>query len=256
MKQGFIALAMAVIAAPLAAQDVVFLGETHDNPGHHVQQAKRVAALSPKALVFEMLTEAKASRITPELRADQKAMRDALEWDRSGWPNFSMYYPIFAAAPEAAIFGAAVPRDDVRRLMSEPVEAVFGADAEGFGLTKSLPEEQQAEREAMQMAAHCDALPAEMLPMMVNMQRLRDAALARAVLGAFEQTGGPVAVITGNGHARKDWGAPAILALAAPELDLFSLGQGEEGAGAPEGGFDEIVFSPPAKREDPCNAFK
>jgi uncharacterized iron-regulated protein len=31
-------------------------------------------------------------------------------------------------------------------------------------------------------------------------------------------TGGPVVVITGTGHARRDLGAPAKLALAAPRI--------------------------------------
>ncbi len=167
-----------------------------------------------------------------------------------------MYYPIFAAAQEAMIFGGAVPREDARRIMSEPVEAVFGADAPVYGLDQALPEGQQAMREAMQMSAHCDALPENMLPMMVDMQRLRDAALARAATQAISQTGGPIVVITGNGHARKDWGAPAILAALTPDLDIYALGQGEDGAGDPSGVFDEITFSPAVDREDPCAAFK
>ncbi|MEJ2019704.1 MAG: ChaN family lipoprotein, partial [Maritimibacter sp.] len=52
------------------AADVVVLGEQHDNPAHHLVQAEAVAELAPKALVFEMLTEAQAERAVPELRAD------------------------------------------------------------------------------------------------------------------------------------------------------------------------------------------
>ena len=251
-------MALALLACPAAvmAQDVHFLGETHDNPGHHARQAERVFALQPKALVFEMLTAEQAALVEPDLLGDQSALQAALRWDDSGWPDFGMYYPIFTAVPTAQIFGAAVPREDARRLMSEPVEAVFGVDSGRFGLDQPLPSDQQIAREAMQLAAHCDALPAEMLPMMVNMQRLRDAALARSIIAAIENTGGPVAVITGNGHARKDWGAPAILAISMPDLTVTALGQGEEGAGAPDGLFDEIAYSPPTPREDPCATFQ
>lgn len=256
MKHVLMALALLACPAPVLAQDVLFLGETHDNPGHHERQAERVSALQPKALVFEMLTPEQAASVGPDLIADQEALQTTLNWDDSGWPDFAMYYPIFTAVPDAAIFGAAVPREDARRLMTDPVEAVFGADSTRFGLDKPLPPEQKKAREALQFAAHCDALPTEMLPMMVNMQRLRDAAIARAVLVAFDQTGGPVAVITGNGHARKDWGAPAIVAAAMPDLTLSALGQGEDGSGAPGGLFDEIAYSPPVRRDDPCAAFQ
>ena len=86
-----------------------------------------------------------------------------------------------------------------------------------FGLDAALDPEEQATREAGQMAAHCDALPDHVLPGMVEAQRLRDAALSRAIVAAILETdGGPVAVITGNGHARTDWGIPPMLTRALP----------------------------------------
>lgn len=62
---------------------------------------------------------------------------------------------------------------------------------------------------------------------MVDIQRLRDAMLADAALEAVTQTGGPVIVITGTGHARNDWGAPYMLTQAQPDLRVLSVGQFE-----------------------------
>lgn len=235
--------------------DVVFLGELHDNPAHHLRQAELVSELAPTALVFEMLTQAQADLVSPELVADEAALEAALGWNDSGWPDFSMYYPIFAAAPEAAYFGAAVPRDVARAAMAEGLHTGFRGEAEAFGLTTPLPEEQQARREALQLAAHCDAMPEEMLPIMVDIQRLRDAELAYSAVQAFEAHGGPVVVITGNGHARMDWGAPVYLMAAAPALRIAALGQGEDD-GAPSGLFNVVESAPPAERGDPCTAFR
>jgi uncharacterized iron-regulated protein len=235
--------------------DVVFLGELHDNPAHHLRQAELVSELAPTALVFEMLTQAQADLVSPELVADEAALEAALGWNDSGWPDFSMYYPIFAAAPEAAYFGAAVPRDVARAAMAEGLHTGFRGEAEAFGLTTPLPADQQLEREALQLAAHCDAMPEEMLPIMVDIQRLRDAELAYSAVQAFEAHGGPVVVITGNGHARMDWGAPVYLMAAAPALRIAALGQGEDD-GAPSGLFDVVESAPPAERGDPCTAFR
>lgn len=58
--------------------DVVFLGELHDNPGHHARQAAYVAEIAPTALVFEMLTPDQAERVTPELIQDEAALEAAL----------------------------------------------------------------------------------------------------------------------------------------------------------------------------------
>lgn len=250
-----LALGLALAAPAAAAQDVAILGEVHDNPAHHEEQARRVAALAPVALVFEMLTPEQAARVTPALIAEPEAMAEALGWATSGWPDFAMYHPIFAAAPGAAVHGAQVPRDAARAVFDTGAAEAFGPEAAAYGLTEPLPDAQQAAREAMQMAAHCDALPEDMLPGMVAVQRLRDAVLARAVVQAMEQTGGPVAVITGNGHARRDWGVPAYLARVAPDLDIHVLGQTEDGAPL-AGGFDEVVSAPAAERPDPCAAFR
>ena len=103
------------------------------------------------------------------------------------------------------------------------------------------------------MANHCNAMPAEMLPVLVDFQRLRDAALAAAVDQALEETGGPVAVITGNGHARLDRGLAVCLSKARPEVRIQSLGQSE--GGAISGDFDLLLDSAAAERPDPCLAF-
>ncbi|MAE92156.1 MAG: hypothetical protein CMI67_21720 [Pelagibaca sp.] len=243
-------------AQRLEEAQVVFLGEVHDNPAHHARQAELVAEIRPVAVVFEMLTNEQAASIQPEYLADEAALADLLAWDESGWPDFSMYYPIFQAAGEAAIFGAAMPREEARRARNEPLDRVFGPSAGFYGLDEGLPPEQQAEREAMQMAAHCDALPADMLPVMVGIQRLRDARLAETALEALSMHGAPVVVITGNGHARTDWGAPALIAMAAPEVPVAALGQGEAGRDAPDGRFDLLEETEAVERDDPCAAFE
>lgn len=262
------ALVMALsLALPAAAQevgpdaldglaaDIVVLGEVHDNPQHHLNQARAVAALEPAALVFEMLTEDQAARATQAARASAETLGAALDWEAGGWPDFAMYWPIFAAAPDARIVGAAVPRAKARDVFETPLATVFGPDAGRYGLNQPLDPAEQEIREAEQMAAHCDALPEAMLPGMVAAQRLRDGALARAALAALAETGGPVAVITGSGHARTDRGVPALVGRAAPEVSVLSLGQVERPA-EPDQPFDLWIVTDPTPRDDPCAAFR
>jgi len=255
MKACIILALTICIAGSAAAQDVVVIGEVHDNPGHHAGQAARVAAIAPAALVFEMLTPAQAERATPQARETEGALRAALEWHGTGWPDFAMYYPIFAAAPQARIFGAGLTREEARAAMAAGDHGPMAGEAGRFGLDTPLPGDEQRAREALQMEAHCNALPEEMLPAMVAVQRLRDAMLARAAIEALAATGGPVVVITGNGHARRDWGMPAALARAAPQVSVRTIGQTEDGLPLP-GGFDEVVSAPAPAREDPCAAFR
>lgn len=107
-----------------------------------------------------------------------------------------------------------------------------------------------------QKNAHCGALPAEMLPGMVEAQRLRDAAFADAALRLVEEGFTPAILITGNGHARTDRGSPLYLKQAAPALKVISIGQievreGESDNAAP---FDIVIYSAPFDRGDPCEA--
>ncbi len=237
----------------MKAADVVILGETHDNPQHHLVQEEAVEAISPTAVVWEMVTEEGAERLNQKAVSDPEELARILRWAELGWPPLSMYLPVFKAS-QAPVYGAMVPREATKAAMERGAATALGADAARFGLNIPLPPEDQAAREADQQAAHCNALPPETLPNFVAIQRLRDAVLARAVLRAIEETDGPVAVITGNGHARKDRGIPTFLSRLQPGLKVFVLGQSEDGV--VEGEFDAVIDSPAAERENPCKAFE
>ena len=237
----------------LPPADVTLLGEVHDNAAHHRNQARAIAAIRPAALVFEMITPERAARL-PKDRSDAAALARALHWAESGWPDFALYAPIFAVAPHAVIYGGDVPEADVQRAVTAGAAAVFGHGAGRFGLTEPLGAADEAAREAELDAAHCHALPATLLPGMVEVQRLRDAALARAVLRAMAETGGPVVVIAGTGHVRRDRGVPAVLARAQPRLGVLSVGQ-IEGRPPADPPYDLWVATGAAPRGDPCAAF-
>ena len=96
------------------------------------------------AVVFEMLT------------ADQAkiARSDAAKaWADSGWGDFDLYAPIFKAAPQATIYGANLPRAQLKAAVAQGAASSFGAEAARYGLADALPPEDQAAREAEQAAA-------------------------------------------------------------------------------------------------------
>ena len=75
-----------------AARDagIVVLGEIHDNPQHHANQAAITAALQPAALVFEMIPQTLEAEVN-DLRAEGAGAGEiaaALGWEESGWPDF------------------------------------------------------------------------------------------------------------------------------------------------------------------------
>lgn len=241
------------ILARMRAADVVLLGEVHDNPAHHARQVAAVIALQPGAMVWEMLTAETAARIDAGKLGQPGHLEQVLASAEAGWPGFKIYVPIMQATRNVPVFGGLVPHRAVEAVMDQGIAAVFGAEAAKYGLTIPLASEDRAPRLAEQAEAHCNAIPSEQLPMMVSFQRLRDAVLARAAANAYDETGGPVIVITGNGHARKDVGVPEVLGRVRPGLRVFALGQSEDGAIT--GSFDAVLDSPAVDRPDPCAAF-
>ena len=231
--------------------DIVVLGEQHDNPDHHARQAAWVAELQPTEIVFEMLTPSQTGDWKPW--TTQKELDEILDWSKTDWSSFDMYFPIFAAAPQARWRAAGLTRSDLQRHLQRPLSEYYLAET--FGLDQAVDAAEQAAREKLQADAHCGALPEDVLPLMVNAQRLRDVALADAALIVLKHSGGPIVVITGNGHARADWGAPAFIAYAEPDVRVFTMAQGEEGNPV-QGSFSLTLDAAAPKRGDPCAAFK
>jgi uncharacterized iron-regulated protein len=235
-------------------RDVVVLGEVHDNPVHHANQARIVAALEPAALVFEMIPQDREAEVN-DLRAEgasRDAIAEVLRWAESGWPDFAFYARVLEAAPDARVFGAGQPAAEVRLAAAAGAAEPFGPDAATYGLDAPLAPAEQAARERLQAAAHCDAVPPDMLAGMVEAQRFRDAGLADAALWARTMTGGgQVVVITGNGHADRSRGMAEPLRAAAPELSLITLGQLEAEPDPPPPFHHYLVTGAP-ERDDPC----
>lgn len=251
-------LAALVIAAAASASiawhevtgDVVILGEYHDNPLHHQRQRDAVIEINPKAVVFEMLTGEEAIALAKVPRS-QEAMEAATEGFH--WSNIRDYAGVLSKSEN--IIGAALPREQMRTAFEQGAAAVFGPKADTYGLTQALPEAEQTARQEAQFNAHCQAMPLEMMTGMVAAQRLRDAHFARTVIAALDTYGSPIILITGNGHARNDWGVPIYLKRVRPDLTVFSYGQGENDI-SPPGTYDALIPDAPAPdRADPCAAF-
>lgn len=265
------AITPAALVGRLGDAGVAVLGEIHDNPVHHGRQAWLLSALEPDGVAFEMVPEGseKGIAVFRAGGAEDGDIGPAIGWDRLGWPDWKIYRPVFEAVGSARITGGGVGLADLRRAIAEGAASVEGASASEAGLDRALPAAEQAALEAEMVAAHCDMLPASAAPGMVEAQRLRDFRFARAALRALDGSGegARAALITGNGHARRDRGVPVYLDRLAPGIETVTLGQVEvqpgllaasdyagDAAALP---YDYVWFSAGVEdRPDPCAAFR
>jgi hypothetical protein len=132
VKAGAFVEASAAMAR-LATARFVLLGERHDNPDHHRLQARvveqLVAAGRRPALVFEMLEISQQAALDEYLKrpeASANGLGAALAWERTSWPPYAEYQPIFAAAfaNRLAIFAGNVAQADAKALVKQGTSAL------------------------------------------------------------------------------------------------------------------------------------
>ncbi|HEY9058027.1 MAG TPA: ChaN family lipoprotein [Aurantimonas sp.] len=250
----------------------VLLGEIHDNPDHHLIQADIVGGLAKlgakPSVVFEMIPQGFAGKLAafeedPDKNLETLAER--LEWSERGWPDFSLYRPIFesAVANDLPIRAGNLDRETVRAIAEDGVAALPEGDARRrWRLDDPMPAAQSAELAETIREAHCGLMPDGAIAPMTLVQRARDAALAEAMIGAAGETGSAV-LIAGSGHVRNDWAVPAILAEREPQSRAVSVQMVEvaEGEGRPAdygltsatpAPFDFTIFTPRQNVSDRC----
>ncbi len=263
----------AAVIKRLAAARYVLLGETHDNPDHHILQARLIGALVEAgrrpAIVFEMIAPSQADALERHLRAqpnDAAGLGSALGWAEAGWPPWSLYQPIADVALDAGLRLAAGNLDPntVRALArGQPADRAL---IDRLGLDAPLPPALQASLEREIGQAHCGYVEGEALGAMALGQRARDAAMARAMIDAATPDG--AVLIAGSGHCRDDRGVPYHLRRFEPDALSVSLALIEVTAGKDQPAdyaasfdgamlpFDLVCFTARIDTRDACERFK
>jgi len=261
---------------------VVLLGEVHDNPDHHRIQAELLRAFAkgrkkPPAVVYEMITtdrDGALEALKGAKKLSANAVFDIVDWDNSGWPSRKIYEPVMKATVEVSGVPVAggLPKDMVRKIGRKGL-SVLSRQQIGELKLGPLPPDLEKRLEEDIVKSHCNMIPPSAAKAMSPVQRMRDALLANRTVNAFRERGA-VAVITGNGHARKDRGAPFYLARSdylpphekGPKPLVIWMAESRKGAESlqdlmPEGTkaedlADIVIVTPRADREDPCKGFR
>ncbi|QKV19707.1 ChaN family lipoprotein [Oricola thermophila] len=216
------------IEAAARTADFVLVGEIHTNPEHHANQARLIAAMAragrKPVVVLEMVPKSLQGALDAflaEESPDAAELGERLDWEKRGWPDWTIYRPVAEAALAAGLALAAgdLDRETIRAIgrgEAEPEESVAYPDDTREKLGEEIRQ------------AHCNLMPEEAIPAMVTVQQARDLSMADAMLAAGDD--GAV-LIAGGGHTRKDWGVPFVLRAKAPDRTVLSIGQIEVAEG-------------------------
>src|SRR5213593_995200 len=258
----------------LGGSRFVILGERHDNPDHLALQAKLVRALIDAgrrpAVGFEMLSTDDAPALARYLARSPKdaaGLGDAVNWARSGWPEWRFYQPIAQAAldgnlPIVATNLSRPATDAVRR---NGLPGLGPTLATQLRLAEPAPETRSAMAREIR-ESHCGQAPESMLDRMVDIQWARDARMAASLARAGQRHG--AVLVAGVEHTRRDRGVPAHLARQAPAARVASVAFLEVDAATTKPPdyaarfagdalpFNYVWFTPKIDDVDPCEKFK
>jgi uncharacterized iron-regulated protein len=264
----------------LSGQQVVLLGESHDDAEHHRWQLHTLAALHSRVpdmvIGFEMFPR----RVQPALdrwvagELDEEGFLEASDWDEVwGYPP-ELYLPLFHFARQNAIPMAAlnVERDLIRRVGEHGWDAVPAAEREGVGdpapasadyrrfLARVHAGKQRLQTPAQaREAAELDqkALEAVLADpgfgQFVAAQQTWDRAMAEALLAAQKRSDAALAVgVMGSGHVLGGYGVPHQLAdLGLGRVAKVLPLRGPEECSELEPGYLDLAFVLPRLLEPP-----
>ncbi|HZQ60020.1 MAG TPA: ChaN family lipoprotein, partial [Casimicrobiaceae bacterium] len=180
------------------------LGEVHDNPMHHALRAELLRALARAgrhpAVVFEQFdaTHDAALQQAQRAGADAEALARAGALDRRAW-EWPLHEPLIAAALAAHL---PVHAGNVSRTVLEAVVKDGTLHAIDAAWRVRIEHAAWDEGKARTLAheieeGHCGKIPASLVPRLALAQRVRDAALATALLS--DATADGAVLIAGNG---------------------------------------------------------
>jgi uncharacterized iron-regulated protein len=251
------------VAAAAADAQVIYLGEQHDNPAHHRHQRAVLEALLAEgvrpSVAFEMLSAGQQPVVDAALaeRPTEAQLAERLGWREAGWPDFSMYWPLFELAlrDRLPILALDLDRAVTRGIVRDGLAAA-GPDADRLRSLLPADAAREADIHRVIVEAHCGLLPAERVPRMVEAWHARNVGMARRIAGAVDD-GRRVAVIVGRGH-QAPGGLPDQLAALRPGtrqfvLDLVEAPSGQDRPALAAGSTANAVWPTPAvTRPDPC----
>ena len=268
------------LAEVIGSADYILLGEKHDNPRHHLLQSRMVtfaAASGFRAdrsghVIFEMLEpshQAALDALVDQTRdLDDAGLDEALslegetlEWTNRGWPDWSLYQPIFKTAltHKMSLHGG---NPDRETLLAAGRKGIIAEDfLQDPYWQRDYTDEQRESLTDELVDAHCGMLGRDAVGPMITMQRLKDASMARAMRQAHKSSDYSI-LIAGNGHTRKDRGVPMFLEAdkRVVSIAFIEVIRGQEApanypAVNPEL-YDFVWFTPRVDEIDPCSKFR
>lgn len=227
---------LADVVRNVEGADVIFIGETHDNPEHHEAQLDLVRALHAKklpiAIGLEMFTPDDQQKLDEWSagKLDEETFKPiyARNWTY-GWPLYRSLF-IFARDNHIPLVALNIPKAVMSKVVAKGPSALQESEIPPK-ISWSLNETQAAYMRIIATQVFGNTPPEKLVARLSRAQALRNTGMAWNVAKYKKQNeAGKVVVLAGTWHAVKN-GVPELLSLYGkltykvilPELPEFTL---------------------------------
>jgi len=200
----------------LQSEELIFVGEVHDNPEHHLIQVQILQALmaryGPVTVAMEFFDESRQpvlDRYLEEEVSETVFLKD-VEWDK-GWSYpYHFYRPIIFLSKEKgrALLGINAPNNIVRKVVRSGLDSL--TQEERDQVAKEINLDNQAHRDYLRevFKKHSRHHQIKSFDYFYQAQCVWEETMAENIARYLTDNKGKMVVFTGNGHITYRYGIP------------------------------------------------
>jgi uncharacterized iron-regulated protein len=207
----------------LGTAEVVFIGEVHNNPEHHLIQVQLLQALMarytpPPAVAMEFFDTTRQPVLDRFMKGelDEATFLKEVDWKNSWRFPYHLYRPILWASRDkgTAILGINAPNQVVKKVARSGLESLNAEEKNQ--VARDIDLNNTAHREYLagifkQHQTHKNMTGIRNFDHFYQAQCVWDETMAETIADYIRAHGGKVVVFTGNGHIVNKFGVPERL---------------------------------------------
>lgn len=210
--------------------DILFVGENHDNPEHHLLQAQILQAWllrsDPSAMAMEFFQQDQQAVLDLYTLGDmtEEAFLQAIDWKKTWGYPYHFYRPLLVAAKHCRIRVLALnaPREIVRKVAREGLDALD--DMERAQIPRDLDLDNSSHKAYVREVYEThDRADLKNFEFFYQAQIVWEETMAGNLAEFFRVHNQKLIVFTGNGHIVRKYGIPDRVRRRVPVSEVTIL---------------------------------
>jgi uncharacterized iron-regulated protein len=199
----------------ISSKDLIFVGEAHDNPDHHLIQVQILQAVAARSPSLTMAVESFQKHQQPKVdrylqgESTEKEFLEAVDWKKTWGYDYRFYRPLMQLARERKyrVLAINAPNDLVRKVARTGLKSLDPSERDR--LPKEIDLTQERHRSFLNdMYKEHSPRDIKEFEFFYEAQCVWDETMADSLAEHLQSGKGRLVVFTGNGHIVNKFGIP------------------------------------------------